>query len=63
VKRSGGAALLQHGLNALRREGIAKCHLLVFREDQAGLAFWREVGAVERTTLALFSIDTATGEE
>jgi ribosomal protein S18 acetylase RimI-like enzyme len=57
-RRGVATALLQHGLEALRREGIAKCHLLVYRTNEAGLAFWRKVGADERTTLSLFSIGT-----
>jgi hypothetical protein len=53
-------ALLKRSLEALRREGIEKCHLLVFRTNEAGLAFWRKVGAEERRTLTLFSIMTTT---
>jgi N-acetylglutamate synthase len=50
--------LLQSGLAALHQAGIGKCHLLVFRSNADGLAFWRAVGAQERVSMALFSIST-----
>ncbi|MBK9133633.1 MAG: hypothetical protein IPM15_04570 [Betaproteobacteria bacterium] len=53
-----GRALLARGLQALRDEGIAKCHLLVFGDNADGLAFWRSIGAAERHELPLFSIET-----
>jgi hypothetical protein len=31
---------------------------LVFRENAAGMAFWRSIGAAERVELALFSMAT-----
>lgn len=60
-RRGVATALLRKALGALRREGIAKCHLLVIRENAAGLAFWRKVGAEERVSLALFSMATDSG--
>lgn len=57
-RRGIGGALLRAGLGALRAEGIDKCHLLVVGDNEAGLDFWRAVGAAERTELALFSIMT-----
>ncbi|MBL0085196.1 MAG: GNAT family N-acetyltransferase [Ideonella sp.] len=53
-----GRALLRAGLEALRAAGIDKCHLLVFQDNEQGLAFWRSVSAVERKEMALFSIST-----
>jgi hypothetical protein len=32
--------------------------LLVFRSNETGLAFWRDIGAEERKNLALFSMVT-----
>lgn len=52
--------LLREALAGLRAEGIAKCHLLVFRANEAGLAFWRAAGAQERVELVLFSVSTAS---
>jgi len=58
-RRSGiGRALLVRGLAGLERAGIQKAHLLVFRTNEPGLAFWRAIGAEERTAIALFSIGT-----
>lgn len=57
-RRGIGGALLRAGLDALRAQGIDKCHLLVVGDNEAGLDFWRAVGAAERTELALFSIMT-----
>ncbi len=54
-----GRRLLDRGLAALSAAGIEKCHLLVFRSNAAGLAFWRAVGADERVSIALFSLATA----
>jgi putative acetyltransferase len=42
----------------LRDAGIQKCHLLVFRENASGRAFWERVGAEERVTLTTFSLPT-----
>ncbi len=60
-RRGLGRTLLRRGLGALHDAGIDKCHLLVFGSNDAGLAFWRSVGASERRELALFSLPT-TGE-
>jgi len=57
-RRGLGRGLLDRGLAALKGHGISKCHLLVFRSNQEGLAFWRKIGADERTELALFSVAT-----
>lgn len=57
-RRGVGRALLLAGLGAMRREGIDKCHLLVFRTNAGGLAFWSAVGARERVEIALCSVDT-----
>lgn len=50
--------MLDAGLAALREEGIHKCHLMIFRTNEEGLRFWQSVGAEDRVTLALYSIDT-----
>lgn len=48
--------LLAQGLAGLKREGIARAHLMVYATNEAGLAFWRRVG-IERSEIALFSVD------
>src|SRR5690349_12036470 len=43
-RRAGiGRALVSRALAALRREGIEKCHLLVFDENAEGRAFWKSI--------------------
>lgn len=56
-----GRELLKRGMLALRAADIAKAHLLVFRSNEGGLAFWRSVGAEERGSIALFSVATENG--
>lgn len=58
-----GSALLKSGVAALRGAGIGKCHLLVFRSNEAGLAFWRAIGAEERNNLTLFSMMTSAADD
>jgi len=53
-----GEQLVRRSLAVLRAQGIDKCHLLVFRDNREGAAFWRRIGAVERTELFTFSLDT-----
>lgn len=57
-RRGLGRELVQRALAALRKEGIQKCHLLVFRQNAAGRAFWDRIGAEERATLRIFSLPT-----
>ncbi|HEX2875049.1 MAG TPA: GNAT family N-acetyltransferase [Polyangiaceae bacterium] len=57
-RRGLGRMLVTRALAALRQEGIEKCHLLVFNQNSEGRAFWKGIGAEERTTLALFSLTT-----
>jgi ribosomal protein S18 acetylase RimI-like enzyme len=58
-RRSGiGRRLLLGALQGLRQAGIGKCHVLVFRDNADGVAFWRGIGAEERVELTLFSLPT-----
>lgn len=50
-RRGIGAALVQSALSALRREGIAKVALVVFRRNEAGNAFWEKQGFTLREDL------------
>jgi ribosomal protein S18 acetylase RimI-like enzyme len=50
-------ALLDAARAALATQGIDKAHLLVFRSNEEGLAFWNRV-AVARSELALYSVNT-----
>jgi N-acetylglutamate synthase len=57
-RRGLGRQLVAQSLAALRGVGIEKCHLLVFLENAEGRAFWRSIGAEERTSLGVFSMPT-----
>lgn len=50
-----GTALVERCLEALRAEGIDKCHLFVFADNQVGRAFWQRTGWRERVELVLMS--------
>jgi ribosomal protein S18 acetylase RimI-like enzyme len=52
-----GRALVARSIAALRAEGIDRCHLFVYRKNQGGRAFWRNIGWEERVTLAIMSYD------
>ncbi|HSZ84288.1 MAG TPA: GNAT family N-acetyltransferase [Polyangia bacterium] len=56
-----GAALVAAALVALRAEGIRKCHVLVFADNDEANQFWRRQGAKIRTdlTLSTFTIEDA----
>jgi len=56
-----GRRLLARSLAALQQAGIQKCHLLVFKSNAPGRAFWQAVGAEERSALALLSLSTENG--
>lgn len=59
LRRQGIArALVQRGLQALRDQGIDKCHLMVFRDNADGLAFWAGIGGQLRQELSLLSLST-----
>jgi ribosomal protein S18 acetylase RimI-like enzyme len=55
-----GRALVKRALAALDEAQIQKCHLLVFRDNAEGLAFWRGIDAEERVLLTLFSMPTGS---
>lgn len=56
-----GRALVAQALDALRAEGIDKCHIIVYKENHAGRAFWTAEGWAERVTLVLMSKDILMG--
>ncbi|MEQ1729655.1 MAG: GNAT family N-acetyltransferase [Vicinamibacterales bacterium] len=55
-RRGLATRLLDAGVAALRGEGMTKAHLMVFRSNEDGLAFWRARG-VGRDEIALFSVE------
>jgi len=42
-------------LDALRRIGIQKCHIFVFADNTAAMAFWNKVGWTQRVELTIMS--------
>ena len=57
-RRGVGLSLLRAGLSAMKDAGIDKCHLMVFKTNEPGLAFWSAAKAAAREELALFSLST-----
>ena len=56
-RRNGlGKQLVEKGLTALESEGIGKCHLFIFHENESGKAFWKSVGYSLRTDIQIMSI-------
>ena len=53
-----GRKLVRLGLTQLKRAGVQKCHLVMFRDNADARAFWSRIGAEERVGLVLFSIAT-----
>jgi len=51
-------ALLNAGLEVMRREGIAKCSLMVYRNNDAGNAFWDTVGSTRRDEVIYRNLST-----
>lgn len=58
-----GQRLVCAGLQGLRTQGIDKCHLMVFNDNQSGQSFWQAMGARHRGDLALFSLETGRTED
>lgn len=56
-KKGTGRALAQAALDALSREGIAKCHLFVKKGNALAESFWSAVGWQRRDDLLIFSCD------
>ena len=55
-RRSGiGKALVDRCFEALRKMGISKCHLFVFKDNEVGLAFWNGLNWISRNELLLMS--------
>ena len=50
-----GRALVDRCLSALRQVGIQKCHIFVFTDNAAAIAFWNKVGWTQRVELTINS--------
>lgn len=57
-RRSGtGRRLSERCLEALKAEGITRCHIFVYANNSGGLAFWNRMGWYERVEMKLMSFD------
>ncbi len=52
-----GRRLVAHCLQALRRAGLPKCHLFLFRANRSGRRFWEHIGWSLRSDLDVVSIE------
>ena len=50
-----GWALVERCLSALGRDGIGKCHIFVFVDNQDTIAFWKNIGWTQRVELVMMS--------
>jgi N-acetylglutamate synthase len=50
-----GKELVQKSLEALKKQGIQKCHLFVFENNELGIGFWKGTGWNKRDDLIVFS--------
>jgi ribosomal protein S18 acetylase RimI-like enzyme len=50
-----GRALVGRCLSTLRRDGIAKCHIFVFDDNNDTIAFWKNIGWTQRVELIMMS--------
>lgn len=50
-----GKSLIMGCENKLRQEGINKCHLFVFKDNENGSKFWSEIGWQKRDDLNIMS--------
>ena len=58
-----GRLLVSRCLTALAAEGIEKCHLFVFSQNEAAIKFWQAVGFTGRTELSMMSMNIIAGQE
>lgn len=56
-RRGIGAALVNQCLANLSREGIARCNIRVYINNDNGAAFWRKLGWRDRTDVRLMTVD------
>jgi ribosomal protein S18 acetylase RimI-like enzyme len=58
-----GRLLVSRCLAALAAEGIEKCHLFVFSQNEAAVTFWQAIGFTERAELSMMSTAIVAGKE
>lgn len=50
-----GQRLVEHCMQALQRQGITRCHIFVYRNNDVGKGFWKKTGWFERDDLLIMS--------
>jgi len=58
-----GRRLVHRCIEGLRREGIGRCHLLLFRDNEPARRFWEKLGWKQRDDLQILSAPIAPGED
>lgn len=53
-----GKKLVEKALQVLKNEGIDKCHLFVFCDNDMGKNFWNRLGWKKRSDLLVYSMET-----
>lgn len=59
--RGTGGELVMAALDALRAQGIVKCHIMVLENNAIGQAFWSRQGWLKRDDLFIYSCDLIDG--
>jgi putative acetyltransferase len=60
-RRGIGRRLVDRALDELARVQIDKCHIFVFRENSAAIAFWQRIGWTDRIDLEVLSRPLSSG--
>jgi ribosomal protein S18 acetylase RimI-like enzyme len=50
-----GRRIVKHSLATLQKEGIQKCHMFIFHENQSGVRFWQRCGWTFREDIRVMS--------
>ncbi len=50
-----GKLLVQKSLEELNKQGINKCHIFVFCDNEIGKAFWNRLGWKKRSDILIYS--------
>lgn len=50
-----GRSLVERVLEALQKQDIHKCHIMVYADNELGLKFWKSTGWTLRTEIAIMS--------
>jgi ribosomal protein S18 acetylase RimI-like enzyme len=52
-----GSKLVSLSIEALKKKGIEKCHIFVFKNNENGNAFWEKAGWKKREDINVFSFE------